>query len=149
MIWTTLKDPSLKKDPWELYCYWNPRSLPLYWYRIPSSGLVRPQKTSEMNVSDWDDPPPPPWKYKFITVTLKNKTVRAFEKSNFLWKVLFFLENYTFPPTNYQTIVLIWKFYREGWREHKRHRKWTFQCEAKTPWKSESVTLKNKKVRAF
>ena len=41
------------------------------------------------------------------------------------------------------------KYYPQGWHTHKRYRKWTFQNETKTPWKSEFITLKNKKVRAL
>ena len=41
------------------------------------------------------------------------------------------------------------KYYRQSWPEHRRHRKWTFQNETKNPWKSELITLKNKKVRAL
>ena len=92
---------------------------------------------------------PLPHHLKFKSITL---TVRAFWK---LWEIQLlgeiplFVKKFNFSLQNHQTIGLIWKFYPDGWREHKRHRKWTFQRETKTPWKSEPVTLKNKKVRAF
>ena len=71
------------------------RGQPLYWCRIPSSGLGRLQKTPEMNVSGWDDPPPHPWKFKSITLT-----VRAFWKLweiRLLWEIPLFVKNPTFP----------------------------------------------------
>ena len=58
-------------------------------------------------------------------------------------KTIKFRVNYIFLEFQIPKIVLL-----PGLPKPKRHRKWAFQNETKELWKSELLTLKNKKVRA-
>ena len=65
---------------------------------------------------------------------------------------------FSFPYTLYNkelthfrkfSLYTVIEYHPQGWPEHKRPRKSTFQLETKKFWNSEHITLKNKKVRAF